>query len=201
MVSDVSPCAVDLTTTVNLGASLRHRHQVIAQRILSGGSPKQPAVSYTGGNRASEISQPASAEKAQATELSSATDRLKATGEFLTSWWLLGTVAVLIGVLSIAFNHWRKSQTIEFESHPPLDYQFELDINEASERELSLLPGLGPKLSKRILESRQMDGDYRSLEELERVRGIGRSRRLQLQAYLYVDQHESNEQMTIVASP
>jgi competence protein ComEA len=38
------------------------------------------------------------------------------------------------------------------------------------------LPGIGPKLAERIEEYRQKNGDFSSLEELKRVRGIGEKR-------------------------
>jgi competence protein ComEA len=38
------------------------------------------------------------------------------------------------------------------------------------------LPGIGPKLAQRIEEDRQKNGEFASLEDLRRVRGIGPSR-------------------------
>ncbi|MEZ4598664.1 MAG: helix-hairpin-helix domain-containing protein [Syntrophotaleaceae bacterium] len=38
------------------------------------------------------------------------------------------------------------------------------------------LPGIGPKLAERIEEYRQKNGDFSSLEDLEKVRGIGEKR-------------------------
>jgi competence protein ComEA len=48
-----------------------------------------------------------------------------------------------------------------------------LDLNQASAEELDALPGIGPALAARILESRARDGPYRNPEDLLRVRGIG----------------------------
>lgn len=47
-----------------------------------------------------------------------------------------------------------------------------LDINAASETELQRLPGIGPTLSKRIVEARE-DRPFSSVEDLRRVKGIG----------------------------
>lgn len=48
-----------------------------------------------------------------------------------------------------------------------------INVNAASAPELELLPGIGPTLARRIVEVRQRDGPFRSLDELSRVPGIG----------------------------
>ncbi len=48
-----------------------------------------------------------------------------------------------------------------------------IDLNSAGADELSLLPGVGPALAARIVEDRQARGPFRSIEELDRVRGVG----------------------------
>lgn len=44
-----------------------------------------------------------------------------------------------------------------------------VNLNTASQAEIESLPGIGPALAKRIIEGRP----YRSLEDLDRVKGIG----------------------------
>lgn len=46
-------------------------------------------------------------------------------------------------------------------------------LNRADETELSLLPGVGPALARRIAEDRARRGPYGRAEDLQRVRGIG----------------------------
>ncbi|MGD9691254.1 MAG: ComEA family DNA-binding protein [Phycisphaerales bacterium] len=48
-----------------------------------------------------------------------------------------------------------------------------VDVNRAGAGELRLLPGIGPGLSKRILEDRSARGAFGSVRDLERVSGIG----------------------------
>lgn len=48
-----------------------------------------------------------------------------------------------------------------------------LDINRADQRELEILPGIGPALAARIIADRKDKGPFKSLEELDRVKGIG----------------------------
>jgi competence ComEA-like helix-hairpin-helix protein len=47
-----------------------------------------------------------------------------------------------------------------------------VNVNTATAAELEALPGIGPVIARRIIEERP----YRSVEELERVKGIGRKR-------------------------
>ena len=48
-----------------------------------------------------------------------------------------------------------------------------VDVNRATESELTALRGIGPALARRIVEYRERNGPFRSLEELVQVRGIG----------------------------
>jgi competence protein ComEA len=47
------------------------------------------------------------------------------------------------------------------------------DVNTATEYQLRLLPGIGSKTARDIVEDRQSHGPFRTLEDLTRVRGIG----------------------------
>lgn len=48
-----------------------------------------------------------------------------------------------------------------------------LDMNRAGVEELQTLPGIGPALAQRIVESRTRDGPFQRPEDLLRVKGIG----------------------------
>jgi comEA protein len=48
-----------------------------------------------------------------------------------------------------------------------------VNINTAGEQELTRLIGIGPALAKRICEDRAAKGPYKSVDELQRVKGIG----------------------------
>ncbi len=55
----------------------------------------------------------------------------------------------------------------------PLGESERIDPNTATEVELDRLPGVGPALARAILLSRQREGRFRTLRDLERVRGLG----------------------------
>lgn len=48
-----------------------------------------------------------------------------------------------------------------------------LNVNRATVRQLTLLPGIGPSLAGRIIEYREASGRFRSTSDLVNVKGIG----------------------------
>jgi competence protein ComEA len=73
---------------------------------------------------------------------------------------------------------------IEIDRATPQSVAFELDINAAGWPELSVLPNIGETLAKRIVESRQADGPFADVDDLQRVRGIGPKTLEQIRPYL-----------------
>lgn len=53
--------------------------------------------------------------------------------------------------------------------------QEKIDLNTATLEQLDALPGIGPTKAQAILDSRQKDGPFQSVQDLERVKGIGAS--------------------------
>ncbi|HKK27166.1 MAG TPA: helix-hairpin-helix domain-containing protein [Gemmatimonadota bacterium] len=51
-----------------------------------------------------------------------------------------------------------------------------LDVNRATAQELTRLPGVGPSIARRIVEIREREGGFRSVEDLRAVPGIGPAR-------------------------
>jgi len=97
-------------------------------------------------------------------------DRCLATLALVISTWLLGS--------------WAAQSQPDLEGHQSerlrttdqkwlIDAQFQLNINRASPREWSVLPGIGPVLSQRIVDHRTTHGPFRRIEDLEQVHGIG----------------------------
>ena len=48
-----------------------------------------------------------------------------------------------------------------------------LDLNRATRAELELLPGIGPSRARAMLRDRELRGDFRCLEDIQRVKGLG----------------------------
>lgn len=51
-----------------------------------------------------------------------------------------------------------------------------VNINTADEKALDTLPGIGPAMARRILDYRQTNGSFQSIEELKKVKGIGEAK-------------------------
>jgi competence protein ComEA len=91
----------------------------------------------------------------------------------MVAWWLL-------------CGGW-SNRLVEIDRAEPLEVQFEVDLNTAEAPELMQLPGVGPILAQRILESRKTAGPFAGVEDLRRVRGIGPKTFERIRPYLRVD--------------
>lgn len=94
----------------------------------------------------------------------------------------------LLAIVSIAV-YWiaaggLSGELIEIDRAAPRVVQFQLDINQADWPELSVLPGVGETLARRIVESREQEGPFADVESLQRVTGIGPKTLEQLRPYL-----------------
>src|SRR2546422_3850282 len=68
-----------------------------------------------------------------------------------------------------------------------------IDLNRATAADLARLPGVGPVLATRIVAAREADGRFGSVEELKKVKGLGRSRRERLRALVTVTEGDELE--------
>jgi len=99
-------------------------------------------------------------------------------------------VAALVTAALLATVGWWGSQggwqgrLIEIDRAEPLTARFEVDINSADWPELLQLPGIGPTLAQRIVESRGTRGPFANHDDLRRVRGIGPKTLEQIRPYL-----------------
>uniref|UniRef100_A0A7V5XHI2 Helix-hairpin-helix domain-containing protein n=1 Tax=Thermodesulfobacterium geofontis TaxID=1295609 RepID=A0A7V5XHI2_9BACT len=71
-----------------------------------------------------------------------------------------------------------------------------IDINQATAEELEKLPGIGPKIAKNIIEYREKNGPFKSIEELLRVKGIGPKKLEQLKKYLEIKENKSYQNIS-----
>jgi competence protein ComEA len=56
---------------------------------------------------------------------------------------------------------------------PPPSNSLTVNINSAEQAELEKLPGIGPALAARIIEYRQQNGGFQTIEDIQKVSGIG----------------------------
>lgn len=69
---------------------------------------------------------------------------------------------------------------------PALAADGKVNINTATAQQLQMLPGVGPSLATRILEYRKANGDFKSVDQLALVRGIGEKKCEALKPYIGV---------------
>ncbi|MCK5033142.1 MAG: helix-hairpin-helix domain-containing protein, partial [Calditrichia bacterium] len=62
-----------------------------------------------------------------------------------------------------------------------------ININTATEMELQKLPGIGPTMSKRIIEYRNRIGKFNKINDLINVKGIGKKTLDKLKPYLIIN--------------
>jgi len=67
---------------------------------------------------------------------------------------------------------------------PPLH---PVNLNTASATELQQVPGIGPATSDKILQARKSYGAFKSVDDLQAIRGIGPKRLEKMRKYLTVD--------------
>ena len=94
-------------------------------------------------------------------------------------------VGCLIGMCS--FFWYRSVLTngiIDIDRAPAMQADFKVDINVAQWPEIVVLPGVGEKLARAIVEHRQHIGSFKSLDEIQEVPGIGERKLEQLRPFL-----------------
>jgi competence protein ComEA len=62
-----------------------------------------------------------------------------------------------------------------------------IDVNRADLTELQKLPGIGPKMSQRIVDERSLRGPFKAVEDLRRVSGIGPKTLEKLRPYVILE--------------
>jgi competence protein ComEA len=67
----------------------------------------------------------------------------------------------------------RNGDMVDIDRAPPLFAKFQVDVNRADWPELIQLPGVGQVLAERWIAERERGGEFRTVEDLSRVRGLG----------------------------
>ena len=74
--------------------------------------------------------------------------------------------------------------TIDIDRAHQSPAEFKLDINAADWPEIVVLPGVGEKLAKAIVERRRVVGPFDTLDEIQQVPGIGEKKLEKIKPYL-----------------
>ena len=79
-------------------------------------------------------------------------------------------LALLIG---LGFSSGQAIANSEQDQHQAIAASQQLNVNQASEEQLTSLPGIGPARAAAIIERREEQGPFRNLDDLQKVSGIG----------------------------
>jgi len=62
-----------------------------------------------------------------------------------------------------------------------------ININNATATELEKLPGIGPKMAVQILDFREANGPFKSVEDLKQIKGVGPKKFEQIKSVVTVE--------------
>ena len=58
-------------------------------------------------------------------------------------------------------------------SSPSISSNPQISLNQSTQKDFETLPGIGPKLARRIIDYRHQNGGFKTLQDLLKVKGIG----------------------------
>ncbi|MEL6105538.1 MAG: helix-hairpin-helix domain-containing protein [Planctomycetota bacterium] len=100
-------------------------------------------------------------------------------------------------LLVVAVLGWQQRPRFSPRGRAPL----RIDLNTATLQELTLLPGIGGTMANRIVSDRRHRGDFHSVAELARVRGIGERTVAAIEPYCVAIPSENSSDRVVVAKP
>jgi competence protein ComEA len=103
---------------------------------------------------------------------------------------LLTAGLVLLSIHWLQLSHWGR-QPVEVDRLPVGQYQYMVDVNDATWVEWAQFEGIGETLAKRIVADRQTRGPFGSVEDVARVKGIGPKRLAEMRPYLTIEPEQA----------
>lgn len=103
-------------------------------------------------------------------------DEFSPTKKQLLTICFLATTLFIASIIKAGMDyHWWLPKTEIVSSLKPEDIKIKFDINSCPWHELVLLPALGETKAKAIVAYRERHGNFTTLDDLEKVKGIGTS--------------------------
>lgn len=92
--------------------------------------------------------------------------------ELLATLFLMSTILIGSGIKYSIDQHWWLPKTVVKDTDPE-SIKLKIDLNRAEWYELIILPGIGEKKARAIVEYRNEAGVFKTIEQLCEVNGIG----------------------------
>ncbi len=93
----------------------------------------------------------------------------------------------LVVLFSAALVSHQRRPILRGDAPPVRSPLLKIDMNSATEAELQLLPMIGPALAQRIVEDRLAHGRFETLDDLNRVWGLGPATVSRIEPYAMVE--------------
>jgi competence ComEA-like helix-hairpin-helix protein len=92
--------------------------------------------------------------------------------ELIATLFLITSLLIGIGTKYTIDYHWWLPETKVIDTNPE-SIRLKINLNRAEWYELIILPGIGEKRAKAIIEHRKNKGAFRTIEQLCEINGIG----------------------------
>ena len=104
--------------------------------------------------------------------------------------FLLLTIVAMAAIPAAAHQSSPKTETppAAAKAEKPAPAGALVNLNTATQAQLETLPGIGAKAAERILEYRQKNGQFKKIEDLMNVKGVGEKSFLKLKSLITVAQ-------------
>jgi len=111
--------------------------------------------------------------------------------ELIATLFLIVSLLIGIGIKYTIDQHWWLPETRVVDIGPE-SIKLKIDLNRAKWYELIILPGIGEKKAKAIVEYRKSKGALESVEQLTEIDGIGTKTVEKIKELIFIDKLASS---------
>lgn len=117
--------------------------------------------------------------------------RVSAAARYFASGLIAFAAMIGLGASALSERTTPQRWAAESAADPGASVETRFDLNSATVAQLQALPTIGPKRAEAIIADREANGPFRSIEDLDRVRGIGPKTVERIRRYLTLSGSET----------